>query len=91
MLQNGHKKQSEKCIRAEVKTLREDDNGFQSYAPEKKSDPIEQVSGKTGAVFGELINILTTLKGLRLGYDRDLQETKPPAIQVSKEKRLFWQ
>jgi argininosuccinate lyase len=32
-----------------------------------------------------LVNILATLKGLPLGYNRDLQETKPPAIKVSKE------
>ena len=57
-----------------------------SLMPQKKNpDPIELVRGKTGAVFGELINILTTLKGLPLGYNRDLQETKPPAIKVSKD------
>lgn len=55
-----------------------------SLMPQKKNpDPIELVRGKTGAVFGELINILTTLKGLPLGYNRDLQETKPPAIKVA--------
>jgi argininosuccinate lyase len=57
-----------------------------SLMPQKKNpDPIELVRGKTGAVFGELINILTTLKGLPLGYNRDLQETKPPAIKVARD------
>jgi argininosuccinate lyase len=57
-----------------------------SLMPQKKNpDPIELVRGKTGAVFGELISILTTLKGLPLGYNRDLQETKPPAIKVAKD------
>jgi argininosuccinate lyase len=57
-----------------------------SLMPQKKNpDPIELVRGKTGAVFGELINILTTLKGLPLGYNRDLQETKPPPIKVAKD------
>jgi argininosuccinate lyase len=37
---------------------------------------------------GELINVMTTLKGLPLGYNRDLQETKPPAIKVGKDLRL---
>jgi argininosuccinate lyase len=57
-----------------------------SLMPQKKNpDPVELVRGKTGTVFGELINVLTTLKGLPLGYNRDLQETKPPAIRVAKE------
>ena len=57
-----------------------------SLMPQKKNpDPVELVRGKTGSVFGELINVLTTLKGLPLGYNRDLQETKPPAIRVAKE------
>jgi argininosuccinate lyase len=57
-----------------------------SLMPQKKNpDPVELVRGKTGSVFGELINVLTTLKGLPLGYNRDLQETKPPAIRVARE------
>ncbi|QQR57793.1 MAG: argininosuccinate lyase [Candidatus Melainabacteria bacterium] len=56
-----------------------------SLMPQKKNpDPIELIRGKTGSIFGELINILTTLKGLPLGYNRDLQETKPPLIKVAK-------
>jgi argininosuccinate lyase len=57
-----------------------------SLMPQKKNpDPVELVRGKAGTIFGELVNILTTLKGLPLGYNRDLQETKPPAIRVGKE------
>ncbi|MBL0185385.1 MAG: argininosuccinate lyase [Candidatus Obscuribacter sp.] len=57
-----------------------------SLMPQKKNpDPVEIVRGKAGAMMGELINVLATLKGLPLGYNRDLQETKPPAIKVSKE------
>lgn len=56
-----------------------------SLMPQKKNpDPVELIRGKTGSIFGELINILTTLKGLPLGYNRDLQETKPPLIKVAK-------
>lgn len=54
--------------------------------PQKKNpDPVEIVRGKTGGVLGELVNVMSTLKGLPLGYNRDLQETKPPVIKVAKE------
>jgi argininosuccinate lyase len=57
-----------------------------SLMPQKKNpDPVELVRGKTGSMLGELINVMTTLKGLPLGYNRDLQETKPPAIKVGKD------
>ena len=56
-----------------------------SLMPQKKNpDPVELVRGKAGSLFGELINLLTTLKALPLGYNRDLQETKPPAIHAAK-------
>ncbi len=57
-----------------------------SLMPQKKNpDPMELVRGKTGAIVGELVNVLITLKGLPVGYNRDLQETKPGAIKVSDE------
>jgi argininosuccinate lyase len=57
-----------------------------SLMPQKKNpDPVEIVRGKTGAFLGELVNTLTTLKGLPLGYNRDLQESKPPVITTSCE------
>lgn len=55
-----------------------------SLMPQKKNpDPIEIVRGKVGTVCGDLLNLLITLKGLPVGYNRDLQETKPPAINSS--------
>jgi argininosuccinate lyase len=57
-----------------------------SLMPQKKNpDPMELVRGKTGAIVGELVNVLITLKGLPVGYNRDLQETKPGAIRVADE------
>ncbi|MBK9281513.1 MAG: hypothetical protein IPM93_25445 [Candidatus Obscuribacter sp.] len=54
--------------------------------PQKKNpDPVEIVRGKAGVMLGELVSVLATLKGLPLGYNRDLQESKPPAIKVAKE------
>ena len=54
--------------------------------PQKKNpDPVELIRGKCGSMVGELVNILVTLKGLPLGYNRDLQETKPPLIKTAKE------
>ncbi len=57
-----------------------------SLMPQKKNpDPVEIVRGKTGGMIGALVSILSTLKGLPLGYNRDLQETKEPVIKVSLE------
>ncbi|MBQ9756022.1 MAG: argininosuccinate lyase [Clostridia bacterium] len=48
-----------------------------SIMPQKKnSDMAELVRGKTGRVFGELMALLTTLKGLPLAYNKDMQEDK---------------
>ncbi|MFH2068725.1 MAG: argininosuccinate lyase [Candidatus Omnitrophota bacterium] len=50
-----------------------------SALPQKKNPDIpELIRGKTGIVFGGLISLLTTLKGLPLSYNRDLQEDKAP-------------
>lgn len=55
-----------------------------SLMPQKKNpDPVEIVRGKTGIAIGELVNLLVTLKALPLGYNRDLQETKPPVIRAA--------
>ncbi len=57
-----------------------------SLMPQKKNpDPVELIRGKCGSMVGELVNVLVTLKGLPLGYNRDLQETKPPLIKTAKE------
>ena len=48
-----------------------------SIMPQKKnSDMAELVRGKTGRVYGDLISILTVLKGLPLAYNKDMQEDK---------------
>jgi argininosuccinate lyase len=48
-----------------------------SIMPQKKNpDVAELIRGRAGRVFGNLAAILTTLKGLPLSYDRDLQEDK---------------
>ena len=56
------------------------DDGFatgSSMMPQKKNPDIsELVRGKTGRVYGELMALLTTLKGLPLTYNKDLQEDK---------------
>ncbi len=48
-----------------------------SIMPQKKnSDMAELVRGKTGRVYGDLVALLTTLKGLPLAYNKDMQEDK---------------
>jgi len=48
-----------------------------SMMPQKKNpDVAELIRGKTGRVFGNLISLLTALKGLPLAYNKDLQEDK---------------
>ena len=48
-----------------------------SIMPQKKNpDMAELCRGKTGRVYGELMAILTTLKGLPLAYNKDMQEDK---------------
>ncbi len=48
-----------------------------SIMPQKKNaDVAELARGRTGRVYGELVNILTNLKGQPLAYNRDLQEDK---------------
>ncbi len=50
-----------------------------SLMPQKKNpDVAELVRGKTGRLYGNLFSLLTTLKGLPLTYNRDLQEDKEP-------------
>ena len=50
-----------------------------SMMPNKRNpDPAELVRGRAAAAIGALTAVLTLLKGLPLGYQRDLQEDKPP-------------
>jgi argininosuccinate lyase len=49
-----------------------------SMMPQKKNPDVpELIRGKTGRVYGQLMNLLTTMKALPLSYNRDLQEDKP--------------
>ncbi|WFD09603.1 argininosuccinate lyase [Tepidibacter hydrothermalis] len=48
-----------------------------SIMPQKKNpDAAELIRGKTGRVYGSLMSILTTMKGLPLAYNKDMQEDK---------------
>jgi argininosuccinate lyase len=48
-----------------------------SMMPQKKNpDPLELVRGKTGRAIGDLMALLTIMKGLPSGYNKDLQEDK---------------
>jgi argininosuccinate lyase len=54
-----------------------------SMLPQKKNpDVAELARGKTGRVLGHLVGLLTTLKGLPLAYNRDLQEDKEPLFDA---------
>jgi argininosuccinate lyase len=49
--------------------------------PQKKNPDIAELArGKTGRLYGNLVSLLTTLKGLPLSYNRDLQEDKEPVF-----------
>lgn len=59
-----------------------------SIMPQKKNpDVAEIMRGKTGRAYGNLMNLLTTLKGLPLTYNRDLQEDKIPFLDTDKTVR----
>jgi argininosuccinate lyase len=50
-----------------------------SIMPQKRNpDVAEIIRGETGRIYGNLVALLTILKGLPLSYNRDLQEDKPP-------------
>ncbi len=55
-----------------------------SIMPQKKnSDMAELARGKTGRVYGALMNTLTMLKGLPLAYDKDMQEDKEAVFDAA--------
>ena len=61
--------------------LSDDFSTGSSIMPQKKNpDSAELIRGKTGRLNGNLINLLTTLKGLPLTYNKDLQEDKIPVF-----------
>jgi argininosuccinate lyase len=54
-----------------------------SIMPQKKNpDVAELVRGKTGRVYGNLVALLTLMKGLPLSYNRDMQEDKLPLFDT---------
>jgi argininosuccinate lyase len=54
-----------------------------SIMPQKKNpDMAELVRGKTGRVYGDLVALLTMMKGLPLAYNRDMQEDKEPLFDA---------
>jgi argininosuccinate lyase len=57
-----------------------------SMLPQKKNpDVAELARGKAGRLIGDLTGLLTTLKGLPLAYNRDLQEDKDPLLDALDE------
>lgn len=60
-----------------------------SIMPQKKNpDAAELVRGKSGRIFGALVNLLTIVKGLPLAYSKDLQEDKEPIFDCVKNIRI---
>ena len=54
-----------------------------SLMPQKRNpDVAELVRGRAGRAVGDLVALLTVLKGLPLAYDRDLQEDKAPVLDA---------
>ncbi len=54
-----------------------------SIMPQKKNpDMAELARGKTGRVYGDLISLLTVLKGIPLAYNKDMQEDKEPVFDA---------
>ncbi|WP_027399757.1 argininosuccinate lyase [Anaerovorax odorimutans] len=55
-----------------------------SIMPQKKNpDMAELIRGKTGRVYGDLVTLLTIMKGLPLAYNKDMQEDKLPVFDAS--------
>lgn len=54
-----------------------------SMMPQKMNPDVpELVRGKTGRVYGHLVSLLTTMKGLPLAYNKDMQEDKEPLFDL---------
>ena len=54
-----------------------------SIMPQKKNpDMAELIRGKTGRVYGDLMALLTAMKGLPLAYNKDMQEDKEPVFDA---------
>ena len=68
------------------------DDGYStgsSMMPQKKNPDIAELArGKSGRLIGNLTGLLSTLKGLPLAYNRDLQEDKEPLFDSVEQMRL---
>ena len=54
-----------------------------SIMPQKKNpDVLELIRGKTGRIYGNLMTLLTVMKGLPLTYNKDMQEDKEPLFDT---------
>jgi argininosuccinate lyase len=64
--------------------LSEEFTSGSSIMPQKRNpDVAEIIRGETGRVYGDLVALLTIVKGLPLAYNRDLQEDKPPLFDMT--------
>ena len=62
-----------------------------SMMPQKKNpDPLELVRGKSGRAIGHLVGMLTTIKGLPTGYNKDLQEDKEAVFGAEDTLAAAW-
>ncbi|MCY4351554.1 MAG: argininosuccinate lyase, partial [Gemmatimonadetes bacterium] len=60
-----------------------------SMMPQKKNpDSLELVRGKTGRVYGNLMSLLTVMKGVSLAYAKDLQEDKEPVFDTAETVQM---
>ena len=60
-----------------------------SIMPQKKNpDGAELLRGKTGSIYGNLLSLLVTMKGLPLSYFKDMQEDKKPVFETYKTLEL---
>jgi argininosuccinate lyase len=56
-----------------------------SIMPQKKNpDVAELIRGRTGRAYGNLVNLLTVMKGLPMSYNRDMQEDKEPLFDSAR-------
>ena len=63
-----------------------------SIMPQKKNpDVAELIRGKTGRVYGDLMGLLTTMKGLPLAYNKDMQEDKEAVFDCVDTTKLCLQ
>ena len=60
-----------------------------SIMPQKKNpDAAELIRGKSGRVFGNLVSLLTLMKGLPLAYNKDMQEDKEPIFDTAETVKV---